>query len=261
MLVRKLTAEFIGAFVWVFVGCGAIVVQGVLGGVEMKPLVGEQVKGMGLSYQPAALLSVALAFGLSVAVAIYAFRFVSFHFNPAVTLGLACVGRFPWRYVPAYWLAQFAGALVGGLFLWGFPEGVNVNFGATVVSLEFSFPLAFLLEAVLTFLLMLAFMAVATDIRFPAGASGIAIGMVLVIAFLFAGTYTGASLNPARSLATAVVAHQVASEALRQVWLYLLAPAIGAVAGAFLYEFLRPAEFAKSAPEDLLVPAPSLETG
>lgn len=138
---------------------------------------------------------------------------------------------------------------------------MNVNFGATVVSLEFSFPLAFLLEAVLTFLLMLAFMAVATDIRFPAGASGIAIGMVLVIAFLFAGTYTGASLNPARSLATAVVAHQVASEALRQVWLYLLAPAIGAVAGAFLYEFLRPAEFAKSAPEDLLVPAPSLETG
>ncbi len=258
MLVRKLVVEFMGTFLWVFVGCGAIIAQGTLGGVEMKALVGEFGKGISPQYQPPALIAIALAFGFAVGVSVYAFRSVSFHFNPAVTLGLAVAKRFPWRYLPAYWLAQFLGALLASLIhVGGFGEGVNVNYGAATISVYTTLPTAFLTELVLAFSLMLAFMAAATDKRFPSGVEGLVLGGIVAVGFLFAGVYTGAAMNPARALAPALVSVVAAPEALRQFWLYLLASLLGAVGAAFLYEFLRPAEFAKNAPEDLVLPSPA----
>ncbi len=257
MLVRKLSAEFIGVFALVFIGVGSLIVQGTLGGIEMQAVVEKELgkAGMVMSYKPDSLFIVALSFGLIIAALVYAFHAVSFHFNPAVTLGLAVVGRFPWRYVPEYWLAQVLGAVFAGILIWGLmPEGVNLNFGATIVAATTPLPFAFIAEAILTFLLMLVFMSVATDKRFPSAASGLAIGLTIIVAYLMLGPHTGASLNPARSIGSAVAAIQVAPEAIRQIWLYILAPAIGAIAAAFLYEGLRPKEFAKSAPEDLVVP-------
>lgn len=258
MLVRKLSAEFIGTFALLFIGVGALIVQGTLGGIEMQAFVEKEMDKAGLvmSYKPESLLTVALAFGLTIAALVYAFQGVTFHFNPAVTLGLACAGRFPRKYVPAYWLVQVLGAAFAGLLIWGLmPEGVNLNFGATIVSTATSLPFAFIAEAVLTFLLMLVYMSAATDKRFPSAASGLAIGLTIAVAYLMLGPHTGASLNPARSIGSAIFAIQVAPEAIRQIWLYILAPAIGAVAGAFFYESLRPKEFAKNAPEDLIVPS------
>lgn len=257
MLVRKLSVEFIGTFVLVFVGVWSLIVQGTLGGVETQAFVEKELgkAGMVVSFKPDSLLVIALAFGLTLGVLVYAFYTVTFHFNPAITLGLACAGRFPWKYVIPYWLAQILGAVIAGLLIWGLMyEGVNLNFGATMVSLTTPLPSAFIGEALLTFLLMVVYMAVATDKRFPIAASGLAIGLTFVVAFLMLAPQTGASLNPARSIGSAIAAIQIAPEAIRQIWLYIFAPAMGAVAGAFFYESLRPKEFAKSAPEDLIAP-------
>lgn len=254
MLMRKLSAEFIGTFALVFIGVGALIVQGTLGGIEMQALIEKELgkAGIVMSYKPEALLTVAFAFGLTYTVLVYAFHSATFHFNPAVTLGLASTGRFPWRYVPAYWLAQILGAAFAGLLIWGLmPEGVNLNFGATTVAATSTLPFAFIAEAIFTFLLMVVYMSVATDKRFPAAASGLAIGLTIIVAYLTIGPQTGASLNPARSIGSAITAIQVAPEAIRQIWLYIFAPVVGAVAGALFYESLRPKEFAKSAPEDL----------
>lgn len=256
MLARKLSVEFIGCFALVFLGVGTLIVQGTLGGVEMKPFIEKELgkAGMMMRFNPDSLLVVAFAFGLTFSFLVYAFQTVSFHFNPAITLGLASAGRFPWKYVPLYWLAQILGSVLAGLVIWGLmPEGINVNFGATIVSITASIPFAFFAEAILTFFLMLVFMAVATDKRFPQAASGLAIGLTIFVAYLMLGAQTGASLNPARSIGSAIVAFQVAPEALKQIWLYIIAPAIGAVAAALFYESLRPKEFAKSCPEDLVI--------
>lgn len=258
MLVRKLSAEFIGTFAFLFVGVGALIVQGTLGGIEMQAFVEKELgkAGVTMAFKPDSLLIVALTFGLTLAALFYAFQSVSFHFNPAVTLGFAVAGRFPWKYVPAYWLAQILGAAFAGLLIWGLmPEGVNLDFGATLVAATTPLPFAFIAEAFLTFLLMLVYMSATTDKRFPAAASGLAIGLTITVAYLMLGPHTGASLNPARSIGSALSAIQVAPEAIRQIWFYILAPAIGAVAGAFFYESLRPKEFAKNAPEDLLLPS------
>ncbi len=100
MLVRKVVAEFIGTFMLVFIGCGAIIAQSALGGIK-----GE--------VNPASYLAITFAFGLTVMVMVYAVGHISAaHFNPAVTIGFAVAGRFPWRYVPHYWAAEFG---AGGL--------------------------------------------------------------------------------------------------------------------------------------------------
>lgn len=256
MLLRKLSAEFIGTFALLFVGVGALIVQGTLGGIEMQAFVEKELgkAGIVMNYKPDSLLIVALSFGLTFAALVYAFQTVSFHFNPAVTLGLACAHRFPLKYVPAYWLAQLLGAAFAGLLIWGLmAEGVNLNFGATMVAAPTPLPFAFIAEAIFTFLLMLVYMSVATDKRFPLGASGLAIGLTITVAYLVLAPHTGASLNPARSFGSAIAAIQVEPEAIKQIWLYIIAPSIGAIAGAFYYEYLRPKEFAKNAPEDLVL--------
>lgn len=238
MLVRKLVAEFVGTFALVFIGCGAVIADGVTNG---------KVTPVGIS----------LAFGLTVMTMIYATGHISAaHFNPAVTIGFAVAGRFPWRYVPHYLAAEFAGALFASFLHWALVSGqaLNVNFGATVLGEGIATQQGFIIEVVLTFFLMFVIMAVATDKRVPPAASGLAIGMTVTLCALSGGALTGASMNPARSLAPALFATMVTKLPLQQLWLYLTAPVIGAAIAARVYEFLRPEEFArKGAPEDLMV--------
>jgi MIP family channel proteins len=247
MVWRKMVAEFIGTFTLVFVGCGAIISQGVLGGIKVTAGI--------MEINPFSYLTIALAFGLTVMVVVYAIGNVSAaHINPAVTIGFAVAGRFPWRYVPHYLVAQFAGALFGSVVHYALfsGEAFNVNFGATMLGPELPHLFGLITELVLTFLLMFAYMASMADRRFPSAASGLTIGLTVTVCILMGGVWTGSSMNPARSLATALFAYRVEPKALSQIWIYLLAPVIGAIVAALVYEFLRPTEFAKSAPEDLV---------
>jgi aquaporin NIP len=211
-LVRVLVAEGIGTFALVFAGCGAIMVDATGGGLGH--------------------VGVALSFGLVIMVMIYAVGHVSgAHFNPAVTLAFAFTRHFPWPRVWLYWGAQLTGAMLAALFLRA-SLGDVADVGATLPS--GSDVQAFTWEVLLTFMLMLVIMAVATDTRAVGEAAAIAIGGTVGLAAMFAGPISGASMNPARSLGPAV-----ASGELGSLWIYLLAPPLGAVAAAIVYQLLR----------------------
>lgn len=206
-LISKSAAEFAGTFCIVFFGCGSI--------------------ASGASHSV-----VSSVFGLTVAVAICAFGHISAaHFNPAVTLGFAASGRFPIKQVPAYVSSQISGALIAALLLKiVFPDAVS--YGVTTTLL---FPTqAFLVEFLLTFVLMTVITAMATDGRSPRGMAGPVIGATVALCALFGGPLTGASMNPVRSLAPALLEGR-----WENFWLYVCAPAAGAVAAAFFYDAIR----------------------
>ena len=210
---RCYAAEFIGTFLLVFAGPGAVVIDEVSGG-------GVTSLGIGLS------------FGLAVMAAIYAVGHLSgAHINPAVTLAFALTRHFPWAAVPGYVLAQLAGACAASaahLVLFG----DAVRFGATAPS---GSPLqAFGLELILTLLLMFVVAAVATDVRAVGQSAAIAIGGYVALAATFAGPIAGASMNPARSFGPALIGGVWAHH-----WVYWAGPAIGAVLGALLYGYVR----------------------
>jgi len=210
--VRALVAEFIGTFVLVFAGSGAIMVDA-----------GTNQLGH---------LGVAATFGLAIMVMIYAVGHISgAHFNPAVTAGFALVRHFPLRRVPAYWTAQAMGALAAALTLRATlgdaaALGTTMPAGSAVQSL--------VIEVLLTFILMFVIMAVATDTRAVGEAAAMAIGATVGLDALFAGPISGASMNPARSLGPALV-----SGHLEDLWIYLVAPAAGALLAAAAYAWLR----------------------
>ncbi len=233
---RRYAAEFIGTFAIVFAPI-ALSATGHLSGGDSS------------------LLAAAWVSGLAVLAMIYALGHISAaHFNPAVTLGFAIAGRFPWRYVPAYWAAQFLGAVTAaGLtaLLFGPGHGTHIP---TVAA-----PRAVALEAVLTFFLMLVIIAVATDKRVNGAVSGLAIGLTVVFDILLGGPVTGGSMNPARSFGPALFA---GSAALPYVWIYFLGPALGAAVASRTYEAIRGGEdHAQSAPNDLLDALREIEQG
>lgn len=191
------------------------------------------------------LMAAAWVSGLAVLAMIYALGPVSAaHFNPAVTLGFAVAGRFPWRFVPGYWIAQLAGATVAaGLsaLLFGAGYGAHIPHVGAARAIG--------LEAVLTFFLMLVIIAVATDRRVSNAVPGIAIGLTVVFDVLIGGPITGGSMNPARSLGPALFA---GGAALSHYGIYLAGPALGAVVAARLYEAIRGGEeHAQGAPNEL----------
>jgi aquaporin Z len=198
----KYISEFIGTFALVFVGTGAIVADDVYAGVVTH-------------------VGIALAFGLVVMTMIYAVGDVSgAHLNPAVSVGFWLAGRFSGRKVLPYTVSQISGALVASVFLWlAFPE--HETLGATLPSTEI--PGAFIFEVILTFLLMFVIIHVSVGAKEKGVMAGAAVGATVCMAAMFAGPVTGASMNPARSLAPALV-----SGTVTYLWIYLTAPFIGA---------------------------------
>ena len=212
-MVRRGLAEFIATFGLVFAGGGAIVINEVSGGKVTH-------------------VGVALTFGLIITVMVYATGHISgAHINPAVTLGFAITRHFPWRRLPVYWLAQLSGAFSAALVLRGL-FGLVADLGATLPS--GSPTQSFALEVLLTFFLMFVIMAVATDNRAVGSSAALAIGATVGLEALFAGPISGASMNPARSFGPAL-----AAGVLTDQWIYWLAPALGAVLGAFAYQLCR----------------------
>jgi aquaporin NIP len=209
---RAHVAEFLGTFVLVFAGCGAIAVASEFGGISH--------------------IGVALAFGLAVAVMIYALGHISgAHFNPAVSVGFALGSHFPWRRVATYSMAQVLGAVCAALFLRA-SLGADADLGVTTPSGTDLQSLAW--EAVLTFVLMLVITAVATDTRAVGEAAALAIGGAVCLGALVGGPVSGASMNPARSLGPALVSGDLTS-----IWVYIVGPVAGAAAAALAYRYLR----------------------
>lgn len=200
---KKHLAELLGTFTLVFAGTGAIVINQVSQGV-----IGHA--------------GIALTFGLVVLAMIYTFGDVSgAHLNPAVTIAFAAAGRFAWREVPGYLGAQVVGALTASALLqFLFPQAATL--GATLPAGP---PMqSFVLEIVLTAILMLTILSVSTGAKEKGITAGIAIGGVIALEAMFAGPICGASMNPARSLAPALV-----SGNLTHLWIYLAAPVLGAL--------------------------------
>jgi aquaporin Z len=202
-MTRKFLSEVLGTFGLVFTGCGAVIVNDLTGGA-----VGH--------------LGICTVFGLVVMTMVYSFGDVSgAHINPAVTIAFWLSGRFPLKEVGPYILAQCIGSVAACAILWYlFPDDGSF-LGATLVS--GTIMQSFLLEVVITFLLMLIIIMVATGPKEVGTLAGIAIGAAVALLALVGGPISGASMNPARSLGPALI-----SGNLQDFWVFVLAPIIGA---------------------------------
>jgi glycerol uptake facilitator protein/aquaporin Z/aquaporin NIP len=214
---RATVTEFTGTALLVFVGTSTAV-----GGALSRGAVWDT-------------LAVVLAFGLVLVALVAAFGHISgCHLNPAVTLGLAVTRRFPWRAAGAYVVAQLAGGLVGALATWacyGERGRLEGGLGATVPADGVSTGRAFLVELLITFLLVLVVISVATDERAEGAVAPVAVGFALAAGIFVAAPLTGGGVNPARALGPDLVAGQAGS-----LWLYLVAPVLGGIAAAVLYD-------------------------
>jgi MIP family channel proteins len=205
----------VGTFALVFAGCGAIMVSGIA-----PDLVGHG--------------AICAVFGLVIMVMVFATGHISgAHFNPAVTIAFAIIGRFPWRQVPFYVVAQISAAVAGATLLTA-TFGSDGNLGSTALAPGVSLGTGFLLEVVFAFFLMFVITSVATDSRAVGQSAGVAIGGTVALVALFGGPVTGASMNPARSLGPAIVSGNTST-----LWLYLLAPVVGAALGGLCYNWVR----------------------
>jgi aquaporin NIP len=211
-VVSALLAETIGTFMLVFAGAGAVMVDA---------------KTHALGH-----VGVAITFGLVIMAGIYAVGHISgAHFNPAVTLAFALTRNFPPARAVGYWLAQVVAAVAAAALLRG-SLGSIAHVGATLPS--GSDAQSFLWELVMTAFLMFVIMAVATDTRAVGEAAAIAIGGTIGLEAMFGGPISGASMNPARSFGPAVVSGDV-----HALWIYILAPLLGAALGGLAYQLVR----------------------
>lgn len=213
-LPRRASAEALGAFALVFAGCGAIITDT------------ERAGSLGT-------VGVSLVFGLVILAAIAAFGHISgAHFNPAVTTSFYLTRHLPARDAVTYIAAQLAGATAAALLLWLVWPGKPADLGATVPTIAVG--RAVIVEAVMSAFLMAVIISVATDTRAAGAPAAIAIGATIALDAMFGGPLTGASMNPARSFAPALVSGQ-----WKDFWVYLAGPLIGAPLGAFAYQFVR----------------------
>lgn len=223
---EKLIAEFLGTLWLVLGGCGSAVLAAAFPQV-----------GIGL-------LGVSLAFGLTVLTAAYALGPISGgHFNPAVSIGLWAGGRFPGAQLPHYIVAQVLGAVVGAGILYLIASGqagFNVADGFAANGYgehspgRYTMLSGLVTELVMTFMFLIVILG-ATHQRAPVGFAGLAIGLALTLIHLISIPVTNTSVNPARSTGPAVF---VGGWALAQLWLFWIAPIIGAVAAGFIYKAL-----------------------
>ena len=178
---------------------------------------------------------VAITSGLMVTALIYTLgHLTGAHFNPAVSLAFAVGKHFPVRDLLPYWLVQFAGAVLASLLV-RYIFGDVAHLGAHIPALAAG--KAFVLEIVITFILMFVITAVATDTRAVGGSAALAVGFTVLLAILFAGPASGGSMNPARTFGPALV-----SDTWAHYWLYVAGPVLGAVGGVLAYQILRRAE-------------------
>jgi len=213
---KVLFAEFFGTFALVFAGTGAVIINEITHGTVTH-------------------VGVALTFGLIIMTMIYTLGDISgAHFNPAVTVAFAISQKFSWYNVLPYISAQIMGALTGSLILrlifsTGHSLGVTMPLGTDIQS--------FLLELILTLILMFVILNVSTGSKEKGITAGIVVGAVIGLEAMFAGPICGASMNPARSLAPALVSGNCAS-----LWIYLTAPLLGATLAVYAFQFLRKEE-------------------
>ena len=200
---KKYLSEFIGTFILIFAGTGAVVVNQQTGGALGLP-------------------GIAAVWGFVIIAMIYAFGDISgTHLNPAVTVAFAADKRFAWKEVPAYLISQVLGALAASVLLHAlFPDnptlGITQPAGSAMQSL--------VLEIVMTFILMMVILRVSVGAKEKGITAGIAIGGTVWFLVLFGGPISGTSLNPTRSIAPAIV-----SGNLNSLWIYLVAPFAGAL--------------------------------
>jgi aquaporin Z len=233
---QRLGAEFIGTFWLVFGGCGSAVLAAAFPDV-----------GIGL-------LGVSLAFGLTVLTMAYAIGHISgCHLNPAVSVGLVVGGRFSAAELPAYIIAQVAGGIAGAGVLYliasgkadfSLAGGLASNGYAEHSPGGYNMTSALVAEVVLTFMFLLIILG-ATDRRAPAGFAPIAIGLGLTLIHLIGIPVTNLSVNPARSTGPAVF---VQGWALAQLWLFWVAPIVGAALAGVVYNLLAPGAVEAPAP-------------
>lgn len=226
-MTQKLTAELIGTFILVVIGCGAAT--------------GVGAKGVDSGF----VGTVGLAFGLAIVVSVYAFgRISGGHFNPAVSVGAALDGRVAWRDAGLYIVAQIVGAIIGALVLFivfngfsGFSasqSGLGRN-GFGPDSTGISWWAALIAEIVMTAIFVMIILAV-TDVRNPAQRlAPLAIGLSLAAIHFVGIPLTGTSVNPARSIGPALFA---GSDALKDLWVFIVAPLIGAAISGIVYSLL-----------------------
>ena len=210
---KNYISEFIGTFAMIFCGTGAMTINEITGGDVTHV-------GIGITW------------GLIVMAMIYAFGEISgAHFNPAVSIAFAYAKKFSWKEVPKYIFFQVAGAFAASLLLmWLFPKSELL--GATIPTVDVW--RAFVLELILTFFLMVVIINVSTGSKEAGMMAGIAIGSVVLLEALFAGPITNASMNPARSLAPNIVSGNI-----KGLWLYILAPIIGALLAVVSCKFVK----------------------
>ncbi|MDQ3817239.1 MAG: aquaporin Z [Acidobacteriota bacterium] len=218
---KRYVAELVGTFVLVFASCGSAV------------MAGDKIGFLGVSF----------AFALSLLAMVYAIGPISgCHINPAVTVGVLISKKMDARYAPGYIVAQILGAILASalllLIVKGAPDGYDpavAGFAANGYAEHspghYNLLSAFLVEIVLTFFLVFTVLGT-TDIKAPVGFAGIAIGLVLTLIHLVGIPVTNTSVNPARSVGPAVF---VGGWALSQLWLFIIAPLIGAVIAAVVY--------------------------
>ena len=225
IMMNKLSAEFIGTFWLVFGGCGSAVLAAAFPEV-----------GIGL-------LGVSLAFGLTVLTMAYTVGGISGgHFNPAVTLGLAVGGRFEFKDMIGYWIAQVAGGIVGAAVLYfiasgkaGFVAGGFASNGYDALSPGgYSMIAVLVMEVVMTAMFLIIILGSTSKLA-PAGFAPISIGLGLTLIHLVSIPVSNTSVNPARSLGAAIFAD---TGALGQVWLFWVAPLAGAALGAIIWKSL-----------------------
>jgi aquaporin Z len=223
---NKYLAEVIGTFWLVLGGCGSAVLAAAFPGV-----------GIGL-------LGVSLAFGLTVMTMAYAVGGISGgHFNPAVTVGLASAGRFKWNDVPGYVISQIVGGILGALVLYIIASG-KADFSAAGGFASngyaerspggYSMMAGLVTEVVMTAAFIFIILRVTLKSA-PAGFAPISIGLALTLIHLISIPVTNTSVNPARSIGVAVFA---GGPALQQLWLFIVAPIIGAIIGAVVHKAL-----------------------
>ncbi len=224
---KKAAAEFIGAFALVFFGCGAAVIA-----------------GMGTGPTAIDVLGIAFAFGLAIVAMAYGIGPISgCHVNPAVSFGVLVAGRMTMGDFVSYVIAQVLGAIAGAIVLYiilsgkaaGWTGGLGQNgWGAGYLG-QYNLLSAFIFEVVATFLFLVCILGV-TQKGSPAQFAGLAIGLTLVAIHIVGINVTGVSVNPARSLGPAIIGVGTNPAALGQVWLFIIAPLIGAGIAGVLFK-------------------------